>query len=53
MRDLNFFEPYIEKSEFKFDKKIIIFAVGMFAVCSSTGIRLMIEVRSKLFEDAP
>ena len=34
MRDLNFFEPFIEKTEFKIDKKIIFFAVGMFALLS-------------------
>ena len=34
MRDLNFFEPYIEKTEFKIDKKIMYFALGMFALLS-------------------
>lgn len=31
MKDLNFFEPYIEKSEFKLDKKFIIAGVCIFA----------------------
>lgn len=34
MRDLNFFEPYIEKSEFKLDKIIVFFAIAMFAFLS-------------------
>lgn len=34
MRDLNFFEPYIENTDFKIDKKIIFFALGMFALLS-------------------
>lgn len=34
MKDLNFFEPYIENTEFKIDKRIIFFAVGMFAFLS-------------------
>ena len=36
MRDLNFFEPYIEKSEFKIDKRIVFFAFAMFAILSLT-----------------
>lgn len=34
MRDLNFFVNYIEKKEFKIDKKIIYFAVSTFVVLS-------------------
>lgn len=34
MRDLNFFEPYIEKSEFKIDKKLIGAGVCIFALLS-------------------
>lgn len=37
MRDLNFFEPYIEKTEFKLDKKIVFFALAMFAFLSLTS----------------
>ena len=40
MRDLNFFEPYIEKSDFKFDKKIILFAAAMFAILSFVSYSL-------------
>lgn len=34
MKDLNFFEPYIEKSEFKIDKKLIVTGVLIFAFLS-------------------
>lgn len=34
MKDLNFFEPYIEKSEFKIDKKLIVAGVLIFAFLS-------------------
>lgn len=34
MRDLNFFEPYIGKTEFKIDKRIIFLTIGMFALLS-------------------
>ena len=34
MRDLNFFEPYLEKSEFKIDKRILFFSIGLFALLS-------------------
>lgn len=34
MKDLNFFEPYIEKTEFKVDKKLVIFAISVFAFLS-------------------
>lgn len=34
MRDLNFFEPYIEKSEFKLDKKLVIGSICMFLFLS-------------------
>lgn len=32
MRDLNFFENYIEKDQFKIDKKIVCFALSIFLV---------------------
>lgn len=32
MKDLNFFEPYIEKIEFKIDKKLIYFSIFIFAI---------------------
>ena len=34
MRDLNFFEPFIEKTEFKIDKRILFFSIGLFALLS-------------------
>ncbi len=34
MRDLNFFEDYIEKEQFKIDKKLIYFTVSVFIVLS-------------------
>ncbi len=34
MRDLNFFESYIEKREFKIDKKILFFTISTFMVLS-------------------
>ena len=34
MRDLNFFEPYIEKKEGKMDKKVIAIALAMLALLS-------------------
>lgn len=34
MRDLNFFEPYIEKTEFKIDKKLIYFTILSFVFLS-------------------
>lgn len=37
MRDINFFEPYIEKSEFKINKKLIYFTVSTFAILSLTA----------------
>ncbi len=32
MRDLNFFEDYIEKDQFKIDKKIVCFALSIFLI---------------------
>lgn len=32
MRDLNFFESYIEKTEFKLDKKLVYFTLSTFAI---------------------
>ncbi|MFA5577013.1 MAG: PilN domain-containing protein [Tissierellaceae bacterium] len=32
MKDINFFEPYIEKREFKLDKKLIFFSIVSFMV---------------------
>lgn len=34
MRDLNFFEPYIEKTEFKLDKKFIVAGICIFTFLS-------------------
>lgn len=32
MRDLNFFEPYIDKKDFKFDRKLVYSSIGIFIV---------------------
>lgn len=45
MRDLNFFEPYIEKSEFKLDNKFIVVGVCIFvflALATHTIYNLMV-----------
>lgn len=34
MRDINFFEQYIEKSEFKIDKRLIYFTISTFVILS-------------------
>lgn len=44
MRDLNFFESYIEKKEFKIDKKIIYFTVSTFAILSLIGYTIYNEI---------
>lgn len=36
MRDVNFFEPYIEKSDFRIDKKLVFFIVSTFTILSLT-----------------
>lgn len=37
MRDLNFFEPYIEKREFKFNKTMLLYSLLILAVIFITG----------------
>ncbi len=44
MRDLNFFESYIEKKEFKIDKKIIYFTVSTFAILFLIGYTIYNEI---------
>ena len=34
MRDLNFFEDYVEKDHFRIDKKLIYFALAAFVLLS-------------------
>ena len=62
MKDLNFFEPYIEKTEFKIDKKlvimvlsaIIILSLGMYIVYNSIKIKQetgMVQSLREIAED--
>lgn len=44
MRDLNFFESYIEKSEFKIDKRIIYFSILTFAILSLIAYTIYNEI---------
>lgn len=48
MRDLNFFEPYIEKRSFKFDKSLIIYALLMFLILgiAAYGIYNQLTIRA-------
>lgn len=41
MRDLNFFEPYIEKRSFKFNKSILIYALIMLLVLTGVAYAIL------------
>lgn len=48
MRDLNFFEPYIEKREFKFNKSVLLYTLLIIGLLSISGYAIFnfLEIRS-------
>lgn len=51
MRDLNFFEPYIEKRQFKFDRIIFLYFLLILCVIVAFGIGIYNQIRIGVLED--
>jgi type IV pilus assembly protein PilN len=50
MRDLNFFEPYIEKRELKFNKMILLYMLLALAIAGVAGLGVYNQMKINLLE---
>lgn len=51
MKDLNFFEPYVEKREFKFNKIYFLYGILLLSVIGSLGLGIYNQVKISMLED--
>lgn len=51
MNDLNFFEPYVEKREFKFNKIYFLYGILLLSVVGALGLGIYNQVKISMLED--